>query len=354
MIRLQTGGILDMGTNQTQRESIRVLGRLSLWLAFSLVFHTTAFADVGRPNREAGPTKVVVGAVILDIDQISGADQTFDANFFYMLRWTDPRLAHDQERISMPLTEVWHPRILILNQQKVWPSFPEVVSIAPDGQVTYRQRVWGSFSQPLNLRDFPFDRQDLAIQLITVGYTAKDLELVIDPRSGMAEKLSLPDWDIVEWSVDATAIRPIPTLPTEIAAVVFSFQAERREQYFIFQVIVPLILIVAMSWIVFWIDPKESGTQISVAITTMLTLIAYRFAVGTDLPKVDYMTRLDFFILGSTVMIYATLLQAVITTSMAKSGKLFEAREVDLWCRWLFPGGFVVLAFEVLWLRLVL
>jgi hypothetical protein len=343
-----------MGMNQIQRESARFLGRLSLWLAFSLAFHTTALADTGRPNREAGPTKVTVAAIILDINRINGADQTFDANFFYMLSWSDPRLAHDQERKSMPLNEVWHPRIQILNQQKVWPTFPEVVSIAPDGQVVYRQRVWGTFSQPLNLRDFPFDRQNLSIQLVTAGYTPNDLEIVIDPRSQMSERLSLPDWDIVEWSVDATTIKPIPNLPIELAGVVFSFQAERREQYFIYQVIVPLILIVAMSWIVFWIDPKESGTQIYVAITTMLTLIAYRLAVGRDLPKVDYMTRLDFFILGATVLIYATLLQAVITTSMAKSGKLFEAREIDLWCRWLFPGGFIVLALESLWLRLIL
>jgi hypothetical protein len=35
-------------------------------------------------------------------------------------------------------------------------------------------------------------------------------------------------------------------------------------------------MIVAMSWLVFWIDPKESGSQINVAITTMLTLIAVR------------------------------------------------------------------------------
>ncbi len=271
-----------------------------------------------------------------------------------MLRWTDPRLAHDQRRKSMPLAEVWHPRVQILNQQRVWPSFPEVVSISQDGEVVYRQRVWGSFSQPLDLRDFPFDRQDFSIQLITSDYTAKDLELVTDPRSQIAERLSLPDWDIVAWSVDATTIKPLSNLPIEIAAVVFSFQAERRKAYFIYQVIIPMALIVAMSWVVFWIDPKESGTQISVAITTMLTLIAYRFSLGVDLPKVDYMTRIDFFVLGSTVLIYATLVQAVITTTMAKSGKLLEAREVDLWCRWLFPGGFVLLALETLWLRLVL
>ena len=154
--------------------------------------------------------------------------------------------------------------------------------------------------------------------------------------------------------MDATTIQPLPSAASAGAAVIFSFQAERREDYYIYQVIVPLVLIVMMSWIVFWIDPKESGTQINVAITTMLTLIAYRFAVGIDLPKVDYMTRLDFFILGSTLMIFATLLQAVVTTSMAKSSKLFEARQIDLWCRWIFPVGFILLVLESLWLRLVL
>jgi hypothetical protein len=54
------------------------------------------------------------------------------------------------------------------------------------------------------------------------------------------------------------------------------------------------------------------------------------------------------------VLIYATLLQAVVTTSMAKSGKLFEAREVELWCRWLFPGGFVALALDSLIFRFLL
>ncbi len=342
-----------MWANQIQRESIRFLGSLSLWLALVLAAHTPALADVGRPNRDAGPTRVKVFIALLDIDQINGAEQSFDANFFYMLRWTDPRLAHDQRRKSMPLAEVWHPRVQILNQQRVWPSFPEVVSISQDGEVVYRQRVWGSFSQPLDLRDFPFDRQDFSIQLVTVDYTMEDLELVIDPRSQIAERLSLPDWDIVAWSVDATTIKPLSNLPIEIAAVTFSFQAERRKEYFIYQVIVPMALIVAMSWVVFWVDPKESGTQISVAITTMLTLIAFRFSLGVDLPKIDYMTRLDFFILGSTVLIYATLVQAVITTTMAKSGNLLEARDVDLWCRWLFPGGFVLLALETLWLRLV-
>lgn len=210
-----------------KRGIVRFLGHLSLWLMLILTAPIIAFADVERPNRDDGPTRVDVRVLVFDIDQISASDQTFDANFFYTLRWTDPRLAHDQERKSMPLNEVWHPGIQIFNQHRVWPSFPEVVSISPEGQVTYRQRVWGTLSQPFNLRDFPFDRQELAIQLITPGFTAKDLELVIDRKSEIAERFSVPDWDVVAWSVDATTIKPTPSLATDIATVVFSIQVGR-------------------------------------------------------------------------------------------------------------------------------
>jgi cadmium resistance protein CadD (predicted permease) len=109
-----------------------------------------------------------------------------------------------------------------------------------------------------------------------------------------------------------------------------------------------------MSWVVFWIDPKESGSQIGVAITAMLTLIAYRFAAGANLPRVEYMTRLDLFILGASIMVFASLVQVITTSYFAKSDRLARARRIDVWCRWLFPIIFVLVALETLVLRLML
>ena len=62
------------------------------------------------------------------------------------------------------------------------------------------------------------------------------------------------------------------------------FTASRNVQHYILKVILPLVLIVMMSWAVFWIDPVTSNSQISIAVTSMLTLIAYRFAVDSQLP----------------------------------------------------------------------
>jgi len=45
-------------------------------------------------------------------------------------------------------------------------------------------------------------------------------------------------------------------------------------------------------------EPTNSNTQFSVAVTSMLTLIAYRYAVDSQLPRLPYMTRLDVFFVG--------------------------------------------------------
>ncbi len=210
--------------------------------------------------------------------------------------------------------------------------------------------MWGAFSQPLELREFPFDQQTFTIQLGAAGYGPDEVELVLEPDwvSGIAERLSVPDWDILGWTAEGGPFRLTPKGPAPIAGFAFSFEGKRKSGYFVIKVIIPLILIVAMSWIVFWIDPKESGVGISVAITTMLTLIAYRFAVGTEVPRVSYLTRLDYFILGSTVLVYATLIEVVITAMYAKTERLAKARAIDRWSRWLFPGTFVLMGLDAL------
>jgi len=275
---------------------------IAVSLAASMILAMTAsaatFVDVARPLEAEGPTQVRVGIFVVDVDDIQTDEQNFTANVVFLLRWRDPRLAHDGPRtVVRPLNEVWNPQVQIVNQQKIWHTFPDIVNISPEGEVLYRQRVWGAFSQPLELREFPFDRQTFTIQLGAAGYGPDEVELVLEPDwvSGIAERLSVPDWDILGWTTEGGPLSLTPKGKAPIAGFAFSFEGKRKIGYFIIKVIIPLILIVAMSWIVFWIDPKESGVGISVAITTMLTLIAYRFAVGAEVPRVSYLTRLDYF-----------------------------------------------------------
>ncbi len=319
-------------------------------LVFAIVASPLASADVSRPVEGEGPTQVQVAVFVIDVDEINSASQRFDANVYLEYRWQDQRLAHSgPNEVSRSKLEVWHPRIQLVNQQKAWPTFPEIVEITPHGEVVYRQRVWGSFSQPLQLHDFPFDRHVFTIQLAAAGYNPDEVELVPNPdmASGIARHLSLADWDILGSQAESRVFVFRPE-GEGTPGFVFSFEARRQIGYYIAKVIVPLILIVAMSWVVFWIDPAQSGTQISVAVTAMLTLIAYRFAIGTNLPKVSYLTRLDYLILLSTMLVFASLVEVVCTSTLAKKEQLQRARAIDRWSRWLFPATFALIAVTTL------
>jgi hypothetical protein len=318
---------------------------VTAWFSMLLVaFAVTPSESAGVLRSSSEPVIVYVSIFIIDVDEISSVNQSFDANVYLQYRWRDPKLAHKgSEAIVRPLNDVWNPKIYVVNQQKIWTTLPEVVTIAPDGEVLYRQRIWGSFSQPLELKDFPFDRQVFSIQLAAVGFTQDQVELLPDttPESGISQELSVVDWSVIGYKSEPRPFRPIPAMKA-ISGFAFSFEARREIGYFIVKVIIPLIFIVAMSWVVFWIDPMESGTQISVAITTMLTLIAYRFSIDNSLPKVSYLTRLDYFVLLSTILVFASLIEVIFTSTLTKLEKLSRARAIDRWMRLLFPLAFVI------------
>lgn len=131
----------------------------------------------------------------------------------------------------------------------------------------------------------------------------------------------------------------------------FHMEVARHHGYYLLKVILPLCLIVAMSWVAFSIDPEEISTNISVAITAVLTIVAYRFAISESLPKVSYMTRMDAFILGSMIMVFMTVGQIVINASLVKRGLQHRARKLDIMARIIYPVTFAILTLWTLgWL----
>ena len=315
------------------------------------LFSPSPAVAISRPGKADGrPTKISITAVLLDVDEINGADQSVVANFYFEARWQDTRLAHNEPDIVIrPLKEVWHPRFQFVNQQKIWSTLPEDVEISSGGEVLYRQRVWGAFSEPLELQEFPFDRQDFKIILVSSGYTPEEVKFLINPAgiSGLASEFSQQEWNILEWRLD---IAPFRVMEGDIPDTSFSFVfvGERKLGFYIWKVVIPLIFIVMMSWIVFWINPEQFATQIGVSTTSMLTLIAYRLVMVGLLPNISYLTRMDSFIIGSTLLVFLALIQAVVTAVLAESKKVILAQKIDRWCRSIFPLLFVIMLFASL------
>jgi len=311
---------------------------------------------IDRPRAQDGPTQVSVGIWIADITSIDSAQQSFTAEIAVVLRWKDPRLAHTGNGVvRYPLEQVWHPRIAVVNEtNSVSRKFPDLVEVEPDGRVTYRQRYAGAFSQPLRLRSFPFDRQTFRLQFVAVRYRANEVQFVPDQdwidnglkqAGGIATSIALPDWTIESWNTKSLSYALAPGF--EYSGYAFEFTASRNAQHYVWKVILPLVLIVIMSWAVFWIDPVTSNSQISIAVTSMLTLIAYRFAIDNQLPRLPYTTNLDAFILMSTVLVFFSFIEVLVTTILENQKRNRLAITIDRSCRVIFPVIFLLASMSI-------
>jgi hypothetical protein len=254
--------------------------------------------------------------------------------------------------VHYPLDQIWTPRVSIANEtNSVVRKLPESAEVEPDGTVIYRQRYVGSFTQPLRLQSFPFDRQSFRIQFVAIRYQPNEVVFVADENwihdglqkaAGISRSITLPDWTVDRWNAKPDVYALTPGL--QYSGYVFEFTASRNVEHYILKVILPLVLIVMMSWSVFWTEPTNSNTQFSIAVTSMLTLIAYRFAVDIQLPRLPYMTRLDVFFLVSTLLVFLSLIEVLVTTILDNNDQLARAKKLDRYCRVIFPAVFLLVS----------
>jgi hypothetical protein len=322
----------------------RFFGRLVvpalLCALYSIPALGQAEIDLSRPAVGATPTRVHVGFYLADLNEVSGGDQTLMADVVVQAEWEDPRLAGRWSSVhSAALDAVWNPSLQLLNPRGVSPYFAQRVEIDPSGRVRWRQRWIGRFSTRMDLRDFPFDHQRFRIQLVSLGYGPSEIELIPDIDNSTfnrATELSISDWAVGPAQIELADFDPGPGAKVQ-SGVQLSFEGQRHAGYYAIQVILPLVLIVLMGSGALWVDPSVVQARLSVSMTTMLTLISYRFSIGKSVPNLAYLTRFDYFMLASTIMIFLILSVVVLGAYLMSKRKPELVDRIDVWARVSFP-----------------
>ena len=296
-----------------------------------------------RPDPAGVPTPVEVRAFVADVIDINNVKQEFTADIYITVTWKDSRLAGATTR-KLALTDVWHPKLTIVNERDLDDLMASVVTVEPDGTITYLMRLIGTLSARMDLREFPYDRQTLSVSVISIGYTPEEIEF--RPAGELTE--GFEDFSISGWhlTLQRSTVRPIVISSTgrNVAHIEFKIGAERDVGYYLWVMYVPLVFIVFMAWMVFWIDPSLIPSQIALSTASVFSLIAFRFSIRLSLPAVSYMTRMDKFVLGCTVLVFLALGQAVMTGRLSKQGRDALARKLDRWGRWVYVAAFAAIA----------
>jgi hypothetical protein len=298
-----------------------------------------------RPGPPESPTPVKVSLYVVDVENIDDVAQTFRADIVLRARWKDPAVAFDGARPE--LDEIWHPNLQIANLRSGDQAADAFVELLDDDTVQITHRLRGELASRLDLHDFPFDMQRLTITLLAVGYSVDDVSLEVE-TTGAEPSFSIPGWVVNQRDSEVGTF--YANLPVEVAGaeprpiIQFHLSAERHVSFYRWRVLAPLSLVVFLSWAVFWIDPQNLNPQVSVAATSILTLIAYFMSLSELLPHVSHLTLLDEFVFACLCFVFLAYVEAVATSRMARDPKrLATAVRLDRGCRIVFPIAYAAI-----------
>jgi len=60
-----------------------------------------------------------------------------------------------------------------------------------------------------------------------------------------------------------------------------------------------------------WVDPTDSASQVTISVTTILTIIAFGFSIAASLPRVPYLTYVDVSLLICHVSVLLSIVELV-------------------------------------------
>jgi hypothetical protein len=284
------------------------------------------------------------------------AAETVDFEGVLRLDWRDERQAFDpvaegvDEKLyqgAYQFNEVftgWFPEVVLVNESGLYENHGVLLRVRPDGSLRLIQTVNAAAKTDLDLTAFPFDRQRLEAVFEVLGFD--ESEVVLEPAAageasdpaGIAA-VRMPQWNLVR--VDTSTRRHTASHAGSLAVAssfVVGMDVERKSFFMVRLVVVPLVLIVMLSWSVFWMDQSSLGDRINVSFIGILTVVAYQIVLSEILPRISYVTLMNGFLNMSFFIMCASAVVNLWVGSLDRRGQTEVGDRIDRRCRWIFPA----------------
>ncbi|ACS84169.1 ligand-gated ion channel [Musicola paradisiaca] len=322
-----------------------------LWLCMVFFISLPAWSLPQNSQSDARPTSVEVSIFINKIYSVNTLEQTYKVDGYMVAQWTDaPRKTPNNKPLIIENNQIdpfiakgqWVPALEFINVVGSPDTSNKRLVLYPDGRVIYNARFLGTFSNDMDFRRFPFDRQQFVLELEPFSYSNQHLRF----SKVTVYNENVGNQDIDEWWMTGTPVTRISNVhydhldagENEYSRVTVQIDARRNPSYYLWSFILPLGLIIAASWSVFWLE--SFSEQLQTAFTLMLTVVAYAFYTSNILPRLPYTTIIDQMIITGYGSIFASILLIIFAYHHQMEGT--PDRVLIRRCRVIFPVAVVL------------
>jgi hypothetical protein len=143
----------------------------------------------------------------------------------------------------------------------------------------------------------------------------------------------LEEWDVTQFDTDVSTTRQ--TIGYDSSRFRFHLHAERKTEYYQIRILVPIGIIVFISWIILFL--KDYKIRIDIASGNLLLFIAFNFVISKDLPRLSYLTFMDAVLFTAFAITSFSVIINVILRRMEASGRVGLAQRIDRVLIWAYP-----------------
>ena len=200
-------------------------------------------------------------------------------------------------------------------------KFHHLPDIDTDTMVTvFQYRI---IEEIFQLQNFPFDEQMVELQIRLPKANAKDGhfalhvsdELEVEkerirpkgsaiPRSSFLSRnpnanghgaLELT-WNVQNLLMQQWTILTSELVPTHTDRVLLTLRLRRKHEYYLTRMLIPSGICASLSMVAWNVEHHEFGERASILVTLFLALVASTTSYASNLPKLPYLTELDFYL----------------------------------------------------------
>ena len=259
-----------------------------------------------RPIKDyEEPVIVEMGLGVQTLESFNQMEESLALNIWLRSNWKDENLAWYNHSnltfLSINKEDIWTPDIELLNAA----SKPEIytlkggINLYSDGSIMYSKPGIYKYSCSLNLKRFPFDKQNCTMKFGNWIYSNQYVYLKPyedkNRQVDILDSFSHSEWDIENVEVYTKNETKECCPGEEYNTLYYSFILKRYPHYYKISMGMTITLVV-VSFIISLMSP-DNVSRTGTAVFIPLTILALQLTIASKIPVVGYFTLMDQFFL---------------------------------------------------------
>ena len=284
----------------------KLASTILFFFLFSVIL--VSLPQIGKVKAETA-TEVEVGIWLVNVEKVDLAASSFKLDFYLWFNF-------DPSQISL----------MDIKEFEFINGAPTKYEIAAEPEKGYLEyRVRGDFIKTFDFTHYPFENQDLSIQLEHKALNSSQL-LYVSESATIDPEATVTGWNIVNFD---TIIDEHSYGAESYSRFNSKLILERPIVSAFIKSVLPISVITTIALLAFFISPNNFAQRIGLGVTTLLSATAFHLSLVNGIPPTGYLTFADRMMIGIYVLFLYNLSVSVYIMRLVDKKRIEEATKFN-------------------------